>query len=150
MYSKNEIATLKKEFWTSFGQYMRPVKNAEGEFINWINYKTGIKHIFFRMDAVRDNASIGIEITHAVREQRLAVYEQFLLFKNLLAKEMNEEWIWQEDFIDEFQKHISRISISLHGVNILHRHDWPLIISFLKPRIIALDAFWSLIKDQFE
>jgi hypothetical protein len=28
--------------------------------------------------------------------------------------------------------------------------DWPAIISFLKPRIIALDEFWENVKPGFE
>jgi hypothetical protein len=32
----------------------------------------------------------------------------------------------------------------------MKRDDWPAIISFLKPRIIALDAFWSQAKYGFE
>ena len=51
MYSKSEASQLKQEFWTSFGQYMSPVLSAEGEKLNWINYKTGEKDIFFKMKA---------------------------------------------------------------------------------------------------
>jgi len=28
--------------------------------------------------------------------------------------------------------------------------DWPAMISFLKPRVIALDQFWNLVKEEFE
>ncbi|TVP42967.1 MAG: DUF4268 domain-containing protein, partial [Mongoliibacter sp.] len=38
----------------------------------------------------------------------------------------------------------------LADVNVMEKDDWPAIISFLKPRIIALDAFWSNIKPAFE
>jgi len=38
----------------------------------------------------------------------------------------------------------------LPAVNILKENDWPAIISFLKPRIIALDKFWILVKDSFD
>ncbi len=51
MYSKQEAANLKREFWTVFGQYMRPVLSADGEQINWVNYKTGEKHVFFKCEA---------------------------------------------------------------------------------------------------
>ena len=62
MYSKQQASLLRKNFWTRFGQYMRPVKNSEGGSINWLNYKTGIKHIYFRMDANTDHARIAIEL----------------------------------------------------------------------------------------
>ncbi|RYZ23162.1 MAG: DUF4268 domain-containing protein, partial [Chitinophagaceae bacterium] len=33
---------------------------------------------------------------------------------------------------------------------IFRREDWPELISFFKPRIVALDAFWSEAKYFFE
>ncbi len=46
MFSKQEASQLRKDFWTAFGLYMRPIPSAEGDKINWINYKTGEKDIF--------------------------------------------------------------------------------------------------------
>jgi hypothetical protein len=43
----------------------------------------------------------------------------------------------------------SRAGTSIQQVNIFNRADWPAIISFLKPRMIALDAFWIMAKDSF-
>ena len=50
MYSKEESARLRQQFWISFGQYMKPVPSASGSTVNWTNYKTGVKNIFFKMD----------------------------------------------------------------------------------------------------
>jgi hypothetical protein len=58
-------------------------------------------------------------------------------------------WRWNETLPTE-HKTISSISQQLDGVNIFNQSDWPAIISFLKPRIIALDAFWDMVKDGFE
>jgi len=44
---------------------MRPVTAANGDRINWINYKTGVRNIYFRMDADINYASIAVELTHA-------------------------------------------------------------------------------------
>ena len=30
MFSKQEASQLRKEFWTAFGQYMKPVLSADG------------------------------------------------------------------------------------------------------------------------
>lgn len=150
MYSKQEASLLRKNFWTCFGQYMKPVLNAEGESINWLNYKTGIKYIFFRMDADNKQASIYIELTHPDKIQREQCYNQFLQLKPMLNEIIKKEWQWQEENIDEHGKPLSRIGTALNSVNIFNRTDWPAIISFLKSRIIALDEFWSLIKYSFE
>lgn len=149
MYSKAEASKIKKEFWTSFGSYMKPIPNADGEKINWVNYKTGINHIYFRLDAYKNHASASIEITHPLTDARHTVYNNFIVNRNFFEQSMREAWHWQQDFYDEHGRAISRIYTTLHGVNVLNKADWPAIISFLKDRIIQLDEFWSVIKLQF-
>ena len=81
MFSKKEASQLRKEFWMIFGQYMSPVLSSEGEKINWINYKTGVKGLQFKMNVVQDAASISIEITHPdVAEQKI-IFEKLLHVK---------------------------------------------------------------------
>lgn len=150
MYSRAETAKIRKDFWTAFGQYMKPVPNAEGLKINWQNYKTGVKQIFFRMKAERGFASIGIELNHKDEEMQELVFGQFQEFKRLLEAEQQEEWDWELHAFDESGNVVSRIQTVLNKVNVMDKNDWPAIISFLKPRIIALDAFWSNIKPAFE
>jgi hypothetical protein len=149
MYSKDQISKLKTQFWTSFGQYMKPVPGASGQRVNWINYKTGISHIHFKMDADNTKAVVAIEISHAKEEERLQYYNQFVSLKNLLASTTTFNWQWNET-IETDHKSISSISQQLNNVSILNQADWPAIISFLKPRIIALDAFWEMVKDGFK
>ena len=55
MFSKQHASQLRKEFWTVFGQYMSPINSYEGEKINWINYKTGVKGLQFKMHADLQN-----------------------------------------------------------------------------------------------
>ena len=149
MYSKDQTSKLKTQFWTSFGQYMKPVPSSSGLPVNWINYKTGIRHIHFKMDADNTSAVIAIEISHPKEEERLHYYNQFLSLKKILAATSTFNWQWYET-VQTNHKTISSISQQLDDVNILNKADWPAIISFLKPRIIALDAFWDMVKDGFE
>ena len=149
MYSKKEASLIRKNFWTSFGQYMKPLPDAAKERVNWINYNTGVKHIYFRMDADSKHASIAIEITDPDPLQRQQQYEKFLQLKSLFTETMEEEWKWQKNVADEHGKHISRIGTEISGVNIVKTEDWPAIISFLKPRMILLDRFWYSVKETF-
>ena len=64
MYSRQQAAQLRQEFWTAFGQYMAPVLSSEGERVNWVNYKTGEKNIAFRMEAGKHKNWIGMEFSH--------------------------------------------------------------------------------------
>ncbi len=149
MYTRQEASQIRKKFWTSFGQYMRPIAGANGDTINWLNYKTGIRHLYFRMDADTEAASIAIELRHSDEELRNQLYAQLQQLKTILEETIGEEWSWQEDVTDEDGITISRIYKNLPGVNIFTEADWPLIITFLKPRIIALDNFWDMVKDGF-
>jgi hypothetical protein len=63
---------------------------------------------------------------------------------------LQEEWTWKLHVENEQGQIISKIEYVLEGVNVLDSEDWPRIISFLKPRIIALDAFWDQVKPGFE
>jgi len=150
MYSKQEAAQLKQEFWTAFGQYMRPVLSSEGERINWINYKTGEKDIYVRMHADNRKASIAIELTHKDEGVQALYFEQFEQLKTLLYDALQEEWNWLLHTRDEHGKYISRIYTEIRNVNIFDKNHWPRLISFFKPRIVALDEFWSTGKHVFE
>lgn len=150
MYKRAEITKTKKDFWTAFGQYMKPVPSAEGGRVNWQNYKTNVPQVFFRMKAERGFASIGIEINFKDLDMQELVFEQFETFKKLLHGTLEEEWDWQLHTYDDYGKATSKIEKRLEGVNVMNHDDWPAIISFLKPRIIALDEFWSNVKPAFE
>lgn len=150
MYSRQESAQLKKEFWTAFGQYMMPVVSAEGEKVNWMNYKTGVKDIYFRMQADSTRAQVAIIMTHKDPDLQQIFFEQFEQFKGLLHQTLNEQWTWALHDQDEYGKTISRIYKEIRGPGIFRKDDWPSLISFFKPRIIALDEFWSQVRYGFE
>lgn len=150
MYSREESTQLRQQFWTVFGQYMAPVPSAEGEKINWINYKTGEKGLQFKMKATNKEAFIGIVLTDSDAGMQQIYFEQFAAMKNLLHQATGEEWTWALHTSDEDGRLQSRIYTTCKGVSIYNKADWPALIQFFKQRIIALDAFWSNAKYAFE
>ncbi len=151
MYTREEISRQKQAFWTTFGRYMQPVLSVEGSPVNWINYKTGISGISFKMDADRDHAVIMILLSHSSAAVQQLHYDTFVQLKSMLQESLEEtDWIWQQTNIQTTGKKTVSISKTLKGVNIHNQSDWATIISFLKPRIMALDAFWSMAKYSFE
>jgi len=150
MYSRDEAARLRQQFWISFGQYMKPVPSASGYPVNWINYKTGVKNIFFKMDVDTKKATISIQLAHPDAGVRELVFNQFEEFKLMFRNTVAEEWDWLQDTTDEYGKTVSQIAITLENVNIYNQQHWPGLISFFKPRIIALDEFWDNVKPVFE
>ncbi len=95
-------------------------------------------------------ATIGIELTHPDIGIQELFFEQFLEFKNILHNYVDEEWTWELHHRNEEGKIISRIYTELKGFTLFNKNHWPDLISFFKPRIIALDEFWNDIKDAFE
>lgn len=150
MYTKQETSKQKQAFWTAFGKYMQPIPSAEGDKVNWINYKTGISGTHFRMDADHQQASIAIVLSQGDLDLQSRHYERFEQLKGMLEASLAEDWLWQPLTTNEFGKTVSTIGKVLPGVNIHRTEDWPEIISFFKPRIIALDDFWSQCKYGFE
>ncbi len=149
MYSQQESSRIRQEFWTVFGQYMSPVLSAEGEKINWINYKTGEKNLRFHMQADTKKAESSIQCTHRDAGIRTLYFDQLIQLKPLLQQALGEEWKWFREINIE-SRQLSAVIKSNEDVNVLNRDHWPVLISFFKPRIIALDEFWSSAKYAFE
>ena len=150
MYSKAEATQMRQAFWTAFGQYMAPVPSAEGLPTSWVNYKTGLKGVQFKLHADQHRARIGIELTQADAGVRELFFEQFLALKPLLHETLGETWTWEPHAVNEHGQPLSRIYQELAPANVFDRADWPALISFFKPRLLALDEFWSGAQVAFE
>ena len=107
MYTRQEASRLRQEFWTAFGHYMAPLPSAEGLKINWINYKTGLPNVSFKMDAGTADAQIAIVLSHTDSDIRQLYFEQFMQIKHLLHDELGEEWQWEVSSKDEYDRPVS-------------------------------------------
>jgi len=150
MYTREESSRLRQAFWTTFGRYMNPVPSSEGNKVNWINYHTGVHEVYFRMNADGHEASIAITIEHREAAMQELYFEQFIELKTLLHTELQEEWTWQLHDPRDPDRIINRIYKTLTDVSVYNKAHWPDLISFLKPRIIALDRFWENARYGFE
>ena len=150
MYSRQEASLLNQEFWTTLGQYMSPIVSAEGEKINWINYKTGEKNIRFIMQAENKTATISIQLTHKDPVLQRSYYDKLLQLKKALHTITGVSWKWQPLITDQHGHNISIVSIQQDDVTIFNKDQWPQLISFFKTNMIALDKFWCENKFAFE
>ena len=150
MYSSQEVSVITEQFWTTFGMYLSPILSAEGEKINWVNYKTGEKDIRFIMIADTQSAKISITLLHKDVDLQLLYFDKFVQIKKIFYQAVAEEWQWYPTINDKYGKIISEIFISIDNVNILNKSDWPDIISFFKTRILLLDIFWCEYKYAFD
>ena len=102
------------------------------------------------MDVDSRQAQIVIVLHHADSDRQQLYYDRLVQMKDIFYEAVEEDdWIWMPVTTDEYGKRVSIIGKRLTGVNMFKTEDWPAIISFLKPRIIALDAFWSMARYQF-
>lgn len=145
MYSAQESAAVKEEFWTKLGQYLAPIPSAGGEKINWINYKTGVKAIRFKMDALQKDAFVSVDIV-AEASLRIKLFAMFKQFEN----EFPEGYEWAEYCEDEQGRVLSRLFLEIEKVSVFRKTDWPELIQFFKAQVLAWDVFWQAHKDFFE
>lgn len=149
MFSKAEATKLRQEFWTTLGRLIKRHPSADGIKINWINYKTGVKDIYFRMHASPKKASIGIEITHSDTSLQALFFEQFEALKTYLHNILGEEWVWDPEYINDYGIKCGRIYMELEGKNYYLQDDWPELFEFFKERLIKLDEFWCDANETF-
>ncbi len=102
------------------------------------------------MSANGQIAEISFILSHPSLQDQKDVFDQLHSFKNLLDTPSVPAWRWQLHTAGENGKTNCKINSVLTGLQVFNRHDWPGLISFFKPRLIALDAFWSQIKPAFE
>ncbi|NMM49982.1 DUF4268 domain-containing protein [Marinigracilibium pacificum] len=150
MYSKEAASAIRKEFWTKLGQFMKPVPSADGLKVNWINYKTGVKGIRFKLDAKDKLAWCGIAVEHKDADISSLLFDQLVELEKMLESESGEEWILNAP--GEYRYGIPQPGYYqvLEGVKIMNENDWPEMISFFKKNLIILDEFWSTANYAFE
>lgn len=150
MWSREEAQERRKEFWTAFGVFMRKHIPLSHPKARWLNYKTGVRDVYFRLEADNTGAKVCIDIQHRDAEIRELFYEQFTELKVVLHDIVGEEMKWDEHFyFDEIEKEISRIYVQLPNKNIYRKDDWSEIFHFLEKHIVTLDEFWADYKDIF-
>ncbi|NVK53782.1 MAG: DUF4268 domain-containing protein [Flavobacteriaceae bacterium] len=134
MFSKEEAAQLRKEFWTSFGKSF-PRK--------WLLYNTKIKGFAFKFQADRKNAAVCLDIDHIDAVANELLYDQMLSLKALLEAELTEV-IFDESFELENGKVIRRIYVPFHKkFSIYNKNTWKDCYAFFVDKMSKFESFFS-------
>ena len=121
MYSKQENQQLKQEFWIMFAtEYPR----------KWILYDTKIKDLSFKFFVDNTKAQVIIDIEHRNEEKRIAYFEKFESFKNIISEDYIQNLIYNKNFTLESGKTISRIWVEQLNVSVSNRDYWKEIFAF--------------------
>lgn len=116
MFSKEDSAILRKEFWTSFGKSF-PRK--------WLLYNTKIKGLNFKFVADRKKAMICLDIENSDEIASEIVYDRILSLKTILIEEYLPEVIFDGSYELENGKIIRRIYINhTEKFSIYNKNTW--------------------------
>ena len=115
MFSKEESALIRKEFWTSFGKSF-PRK--------WLLYNTKIKGFSFKFVADRKKALVCLDLENPDELVNLLYYDQLLSLKVLLETELPEV-IFNDAYELESGKKIHRIYIPFEKkFSVYNKNTW--------------------------
>lgn len=147
MISKEELKARNSAFWTEFQNEMRNVRSSCGRRINWINYPTGVKDIYVRMETNGKSTIFGIDIQPKDEGVRSILWEQMTELRQVLEQEMGEATAWSEHNREFADRTISRIYWEKQGLNFFDDADLPEIRNYLREKIVAFDTFYQEYKE---
>ena len=139
MFSEEDSAVLRKEFWTSFGKSF-PRK--------WLLYNTKIKGLNFKFVADRKKAMICLDIEHSDEIASEIIYDQILSLKTILIKEYLPEVIFDGSYELENGKIIRRIYINhTEKFSIYNKNTWRSCYEFYVKFMPKFELFFYEYKD---
>jgi len=141
MFSKEESRLLREEFWTSFGKSF-PRK--------WILYNTKLKGFTFKFHFDTKSALVALDVEDDL-ENRINYWEKLTALKSILTEEFLPNAIFEEAYILENGKEISRIYVTLNQkVSIHNKNTWQKTMEFFNENMSLFEAFFEEYKDVLE
>ena len=141
MFSKEESRKLREEFWTSFGKSF-PRK--------WILYDTKIKGFSFKFHFDNKSALVALDLEDDL-ENRINYWEKLQSMKNILLEDYLPEAIFEEEYILENGKEISRIYVMLkQKVSIHNKNTWREVMVFFNESMSKFESFFEEYRDLLE
>ncbi len=139
MFSKEESARLRKEFWTSFGKSF-PRK--------WLLYNTKIKGFSFKFVADRKKAMVCLDLEHPDEIANELLYDQLLALKNLLETDYLPEVIFDNSYELENGKIIHRIYVPhTKKFSIYNKNSWRDCYEFYMETMPQFELFFYEFED---
>ncbi|WGD34317.1 DUF4268 domain-containing protein [Olleya sp. YS] len=141
MFSKEESKQLKQLFWTSFGKSF-PRK--------WILYNTKLKGVSFKFYFDNKKAMVTLDVEDDL-EYRIKYWEKLTALKSILLDDYLPEAIYDEDYLLDNGKEISRIYVTLpQKVSIHNKNTWQEVMVFFNTHMSLFEAFFEEYKEVIE
>ena len=139
MFSREESAKMRQEFWTSFGKSF-PRK--------WILYQTKIKGLSFKFNFDTKKAMVLMEIEGSL-EHRIKYFEKMQSLQDILERDFLPNVVYAESYELENGKEVSCIFVEKKGVCIHNRETWQKAMLFPNENMIKMEDFWGEYEDFF-
>lgn len=139
MFSREESAKMRQEFWTSFGKSF-PRK--------WILYQTKIKGLSFKFNFDTKKAMVLIEIEGTL-EHRIKYFEKMQSLQDILERDFLSNVVYAESYELDNGKEVSCIFVEKKGVCIHNRETWREVMLFLNENMSKIEDFWIEYEDFF-
>ena len=138
MFSKEESRKLREDFWISYGKSF-PRK--------WILYDTKIKGFSFKFHFDTKIALVALDLEDDL-ENRINYWEKLQSLKSILKADYLQEVIFEEEYILENGKDISRIYVQLdEKVSIHNKNSWRTVMEFFNEKMSLFEDFFEEYKD---
>ncbi|TNJ42149.1 DUF4268 domain-containing protein [Tamlana fucoidanivorans] len=141
MFSKEESRLLRQEFWTSFGKSF-PRK--------WILYDTKLKGLSFKFHFDTKKALVALDLEDDL-EYRIKHWEKLVALQSILQEHYLPEAHYEEAYILENHKEISRIYVPLEQkVSVHNKNTWRDVMEFFNHTMSRFESFFEEYKDIIE
>lgn len=139
MFSREESARIRKEFWVSYGKSF-PRK--------WILYHTKIKDFSFKFTADRKIAEVSLDIESTDEAQRELLFDQLLSLRKILETDYLPEVIFEKSYYLDNGKEISRIYVKHQEKFSIHnKNTWGSCYQFFNETMHQFELFWYEFED---
>jgi hypothetical protein len=141
MYSREEAKAVRQQFWTMFGKrYDR----------KWIRYDTNIKGLELKFSFEDRRALVSMDLVHDDSFDRAYYFDKIEGFKSLMKEAISSELIFDNNYILESGKEISRIYVMMEGVKIQKKTDWPQVYDFFYKYMNRFEIFYNEYREFIE
>ena len=134
MFSKEDSKRIREEFWISFGKSFPR---------DWILYDTKIKGFSFKFHFDTKKALVAIDLEGDL-ENRIQTWEKLMSLKSILLEEFLPNLIFDDSFVLENGKEISRIYLPLEQkVSIHNKNSWRDVMLFFNENMKQFELFYE-------
>jgi len=138
MYSKNELREIKKDFWSSFGQFSQLKRERLGYSKKWLLYKTKLKGLELKFILEKNKYLVAIEINSTAPKAQEYISKIELLKNEIISL---SAYPFLSESLIKNNKSIHRFFFEKENLNFKNKLHWPDIFNFFFDQMIILEQF---------